>query len=83
MRSSAPRYNYYGEILMDRGEFTSAMENLDKAIALERLKKECVIANNVLLYIPDSFAVAQPSITAERSSHGQQSTVLVPVETSI
>lgn len=82
MRWIASRYNYYGEILMDRGEFTSAMENLDKAIALERLKKECVIANNVLLYFSDSFAVVQSSITAERSSHGQQSTVLVPVETS-
>ena len=83
MRLTACRYNYYGEILMDRGEFTSAMENLDKAIALERLKKECVVASHMLRNIPDSFAVAQPSITAERSSHGQQSTVLVPVETSI
>lgn len=35
-------YNYYGEILLDRAEFTSALENLDKAISLEkeRSKKE-------------------------------------------
>ena len=32
------RYNYYGEILLDRGEFASALENLDKAIVLEKAK---------------------------------------------
>lgn len=31
-------YNYYGEILLDRGEFTAALENLDKAIVLEKEK---------------------------------------------
>jgi hypothetical protein len=38
----ASSYNYYGEILLDRSEFTAALENLDKAITLEkeRNKKE-------------------------------------------
>jgi tetratricopeptide (TPR) repeat protein len=50
------RYNYYGEILLDRAEFTAALENLDKAIALEkeRSKKEWVSCSlcDLALFIP-------------------------------
>jgi hypothetical protein len=33
------RYNYYGEILLDRSEFGPALETLDKAIKLEKEKQ--------------------------------------------
>lgn len=35
-------YNYYGEILLDRGEHNEALENLDKAIKLEKERHGCV-----------------------------------------
>lgn len=50
-------YNYYGEILLDQGEFPEAIENFDQAIELEKETKPT--AMNVLPLINKSLALFQ------------------------
>ncbi|KAK9900109.1 ADP ATP carrier receptor [Cystobasidium minutum MCA 4210] len=54
-------YNYYGEILLDRAEFTAALENLDKAISLEkeRSRKDPRSTMNVLPMVNKALCLYQ------------------------
>ncbi|EGS18265.1 mitochondrial import receptor subunit-like protein [Thermochaetoides thermophila DSM 1495] len=50
-------YNYYGELLLDQGKFTEAIEKFEKAIELEKETKPTCM--NVLPLINKSLAVFQ------------------------
>ncbi|KAL7009397.1 TOM (translocase of outer membrane) complex component [Cystobasidiomycetes sp. EMM_F5] len=66
--STSPEvYNYYGELLLDRGEFTSALENLDKAIKLEKARQSPGVTTNVLPMVNKALCLYQSRTALEEA----------------